>query len=251
MPKRSAACTTVLEILTASGSSAARDGMERFGIPSHNALGVRIPQLRKLACQIGVDHRLASELWGAGILEGRILAALIADPNRITARQMDVWASQFDSWAVCDACCCNLFDKTSHAYRKAAEWSRRKEEYVKRAAFSLMAGLAAHDRSAPDAEFLRFFPLIKFAAADERNFVKKAVNWALRQIGKRNPKLNIASIRVAESLRKLESPAARWVGADALRELRSAAVQKRLQDRGERLRRRQEGLARLHTRTPY
>lgn len=236
MPKRSAPCNTVLDKLTTAGSASFRKGMERFGILPGNALGVPMPQLRKLARQIGVDHNLAQELWQTGVFEGRILAALIADPARMTARQMDVWASQFDSWAVCDTCCCNLFDKSRHAYRMAVEWSRRREEFVKRAAFSLMAGLAAHDRSASDSEFLKFLPWIKSSAPDERNFVKKAVNWALRQIGKRSRELNIASIRVAESLRELESPAARWIGADALRELKSTAVQNRLRARGERRR---------------
>ena len=150
----------------------------------------RAPNLRRLAKEIGREHDLAGELWRTGIHDARILATLIDDPAQVTVRQMEQWAADFNSWAVCDAACCCLFDKTPHAWGKAVEWTEREEEYVKRAGFVLMAALAVHDKKAPDEQFEAFLPLIARHATDERNFVKKAVNWALRQIGKRNRRLN-------------------------------------------------------------
>ena len=195
-------------------------GMARFGINPRNTLGVSIPTLRKIARQAGKDHRLAQELWASGIHEARILAAMVDDPARVTEAQMERWVKDFDSWDVCDQVCSNLFDKTKFAHRKAVEWSRRDEEFVKRAGFVLMAALAVHDKSAPDAAFIKFLPLIQRGATDERNFVKKAVNWALRQIGKRNAALHRAAIATAREIQQIDSRAARWVAADALRELR-------------------------------
>ena len=182
----------------------------------------------RLAREIGRDHKLARELWASGIYEARILACLIDDPAQLGEEQMEQWVKDFDSWALCDQCCLRLFDKSPLAYRKVVEWSRREEEYVRRAGFVLMAVLAVHDKKADDSRFLSFFSLIKEAAGDERNYVKKAVNWALRQIGKRNLRLNQAAIETAEAIKQINSPGARWIAADALRELRGKSVQERL-----------------------
>jgi len=194
-------------------------GMERFGIKGRNILGVNIPVLRAIARSHRGDHGLALRLWKTDIHEARLLAGFIEDPDRVTGRQMESWVRDFDSWDICDGVCCNAFDKTPFAYIKASEWTRRKEEYVKRAGFVLMAALAVHDKKAPDAVFLRFFPIIRRGAADERKFVKKAVNWALRQIGKRNLCLNRMAVKVAKDISGLDSKAARWVASGALREL--------------------------------
>lgn len=219
---------TVLRKLQSLGVPRNREGMGRFGINVEKAYGVPMPALRKMAKEIGRDHQLATALWDSGIHEAKILACLIDDPKLVTEKQMESWASGFDSWDVCDQCCMNLFDKTPYAYGKALEWSRRKEEFVRRAGFSLMATLAVHDKTSGDDVFLGFLPAIAAAASDDRNFVKKSVNWALRQIGKRNCVLNVAAIKVAEQIARINSNAARWVAADALRELRSDAVKERL-----------------------
>ena len=203
-------------------------GMARYGINSKNTLGVSIPRLRAMAKRIGTDHALALELWASGIHEARMLAGFIDDPAMVTETQIERWAKDFDSWDVCDQVCSNLFDRTPFAAAKAVEWSEREEEFVKRAGFVLMAALAVHDKKAPDGRFRGFLPLIAREAADERNFVKKAVNWALRQIGKRSRPLNAAAIASAKRIRKMDSRAARWIAADALRELESEAVQGRL-----------------------
>ncbi len=203
-------------------------GMRHFGIQTRSALGVSVPALRKLARQARLDHALAQQLWASGIHEARVLAAMVDDPRQVTEEQMERWAADFDSWDVCDACCSDLFDKTPFAYRKAEEWSARPEEFVKRAGFALMACLAVHDKQAEDGAFLAFLPLIAREANDGRNFVKKAVNWALRQIGKRNNALNRAAIACAQEVRAQGSPPARWIAADALRELTGEAVQRRL-----------------------
>jgi 3-methyladenine DNA glycosylase AlkD len=161
-------------------------GMKKFGINVENAYGVSIPILRKLAKDIGKNHDLAQRLWSSRVHEARILAALIDDPNKVTSKQMDCWVHGFDSWDLCDQCCGNLFDKTRFAYQKASVWSRQKEEYVKRSAFALMASLAVHDKETTNEPFQRFLEIVERESLDDRNFVKKAVNWALRQIGKRN-----------------------------------------------------------------
>jgi 3-methyladenine DNA glycosylase AlkD len=179
-----------------------------------------MPVLRKLAKEAGRSHELAAELWASGIHEARILATLIDDPARVTGRQMDRWVSDLDSWDVCDQACQNLFRYTPSAFAKAGKWARARREFVRRAGFSLMAGLAVKARTASDAQFEVFFPLIAEAAVDDRNMVKKAVNWALRQIGKRNPALCAKAIALAEQIRNRDCRAARWVAADALRELR-------------------------------
>jgi 3-methyladenine DNA glycosylase AlkD len=193
------------------------------------AHGISAPVLHQFAKQIGKDHRLAEELWATGIHEARILATQIGESEKVTAAEMDRWVRGFDSWDVVDAACCYLYAHAKPAWNKAAAWSRRTEEFVKRASFSLMAYLSYKDQAAPDARFARFLRVIEREAHDERNFVKKAVNWALRNIGKRNIRLNREAIRAAERIRRQGSRAARWIAADALRELKSDAVQKRLQ----------------------
>lgn len=203
-------------------------GMARFGISADNTLGIAVPVLRGLAKEIGKDHQLAHALWASGLHEARILACFIDKPEEVTEAQMESWVKDFDSWDVCDQCCANLFDRTKVAFAKAAEWSEREEEFVRRAGFSLMAALAWHDKKSPDTSFQKFLPLIKKGATDERNFVKKSVNWALRQIGKKNASLNRLAIKTAEDIQKIDSKAARWIAADALRELTGAAVQTRL-----------------------
>jgi 3-methyladenine DNA glycosylase AlkD len=207
------------------------EGMARFGISSKNTYGVSIPLLRGMGKKIGKDHKLAQELWASGIHEARILAALIDDPKQVTEKQMESWVKDFESWDVCDQVCMNLFDKTEFAWKNVREWSNRDEEFVKRAAFALIASLASHDKKASDAEFEKLLPLIRGASTDERNFVKKAVNWALRGIGKRNLALNKKAIACAKEIQKIDSKAARWNAADALRELQSEAVQARLRKR--------------------
>jgi 3-methyladenine DNA glycosylase AlkD len=193
-------------------------GMARFGISTKNTLGISMVSIRQIAKEIRKDHPLALKLWDSGIHEARILAALIAEPQKVTPTIMNRWVKDFDSWDVCDQCCFNLFDKTPYAYSKAAEWSRRKEEFVKRAAFALMAGLAVHDKKAPDEKFDRLLAIIAKSADDPRNFVKKAVNWALRQIGKRNSTLYRKALRIAKEISKQTTPSARWIAADAIRE---------------------------------
>ena len=202
--------------------------MARFGINPENTFGVSIPVLRKLAKEIGRSHELAQQLWNSGFHEARILASMVDSPDEVTEEQMESWVKDFDSWDVCDQCCMNLFGKCRFAYQKAFEWSSREEEFVKRAGFVLMARLAVWDKKAEDSQFVAFLPVIQREAGDCRNFVKKAVNWALRQIGKRNPALNKRAVAVAEEIQKLDSRIARWVASDALRELTSEAVQKRL-----------------------
>lgn len=206
-------------------------GMARFGINPTNTYGVPIPILRKTAKDIGKDHELALKLWSSGIHEARILASMIDDPEQVTDKQIATWVSQFDSWDVCDQCCMNLLDKTEHAFEKAKELSASDKEFVKRAGFALMACLASHDKRATDEQFKKLLPLIVKGSTDERNFVKKAVNWALRGIGKRNAALNTAAVEIARKIQKLDSKAAKWVANDALRELTGDAVQKRLKQK--------------------
>ncbi len=204
-------------------------GMARFGISAENTYGISIPNLRKIARETGIDHVLARQLWESGIHEARILASMIDAPKMVTEEQMEEWAKEFDSWDVCDQCCMNLFEKTPFAYQKAVEWSSNDTEFIKRAGFVLMARLAVSDKKAEDRQFEDFFPIIKREASDSRNFVKKAVNWALRQIGKRNVNLNGRAIEVAEEVQKIDSGSAKWVASDAIRELTSEAVRGRLQ----------------------
>ncbi|MEK6923960.1 MAG: DNA alkylation repair protein [Candidatus Micrarchaeota archaeon] len=203
-------------------------GMAAFGINPAGTLGVNIPTLRTIArCHAG-NHRLALQLWKTGVHEARLLAAFVDDPRLVTPRQMDSWAAGFDSWDVCDQACCSLFDQTPWAFEKAVEWSGRKEEFVKRAGFALAAGLAWHDKKTGDKEFEKLLPIIAREARDGRNFVKKAVNWALRNVGKRNAQLNNAAIATAKRIARQPFASARWIAADALRELQSNAVKERI-----------------------
>lgn len=219
---------TVLKRLQAKARPDQLEGMARYGIVGEKRLGLSMPDLRKMAKEIGKDHQLALQLWETGIQDARILAALVDRPEAVTEEQMEVWVKDLDSWDVCDQLCMNLFEKVLLARRKIKEWSQREEPFVKRAAFALIACLAWHDKAALDEEFIGFLPFIQSGATDERNYVKKAVNWALRNIGKRNANLNKAAIKAAKDIRELNSKAARWIAADAIRELESEAVQRRL-----------------------
>jgi 3-methyladenine DNA glycosylase AlkD len=218
----------VLNALRNLGDPRNVEGMARFGIRPAVALGVPKPALRRLARQIGQDHELAHQLWTSGVHEARVLASMVDDPVKVTGVQMESWANDFDNWDICDQCCLNLFWKTAYAYRKAGEWSANDREFVKRAGFVLMASLAIHDKKTSDSKFERFLSSIKREAADDRNFVRKAVNWALRQIGKRNARLRRKAIEVALELQQAESKSARWIGSDALRELSDEAVRLRV-----------------------
>jgi 3-methyladenine DNA glycosylase AlkD len=197
-----------------------RAGMARFGINTERALGISVTQLRQMAKKIGKSHELALELWDSGIHEARILASIVDRPDAVTEEQMETWAAGFNSWDIVDQVCGNLFDKTAHAWDKAAEWTERPEEFVKRAGFSMIAYMAVHLKKTEDREFERFFPIIERAASDDRNFVKKAVNWALRQIGKRSDYLRPQAIACAERIAQQDTKSARWIARDALRELR-------------------------------
>ena len=203
-------------------------GMARYGIIAENRLGISIPVLRGLAKDIGKNHPLALALWRSGFQEARILAAMIDNPLEVSGDQMEEWAKDFDSWDVCDQVCMNLFKWVPSAGQKIAEWSKRPEEFVKRAAYTLIACLAVHEKGAADEEFLAWFPLVRSAADDDRNYVKKAVSWALRSIGKRNFSLNRAAMELAREIRERDSRPARWIAADVTRELESEAVKKRL-----------------------
>jgi len=205
-----------------------RKKMEYFGVRVPNAHGISAPVLHALAKQMGRSHSLAQELWATGIHEARILATLIGESDKVSAAEMDRWVRDFDSWDVVDAACCYLYAQARPAWSKVAAWSRRREEFAKRAAFSLLAYLSYKDKSAQDGRFLRSLRMIEREAHDERNFVRKAVNWALRNIGKRNVRLNREAVHAAERIRRQGSRSARWIAADALRELRSPAVQTRL-----------------------
>ena len=233
MTDQSAAAISVKDLLKELKSLSdpeAVEGMARFGISSTNTLGVSVPKIRAIARRIGKHHALAQQLWGTEIHEARLLASMVDDPKLVDENQMDRWVAGFDSWDVCDQCCGNLFDKTPYAYRKAVEWSGKDSEFVKRAGFVMMAELAVHDKKAPDEKFLGFLSLIE-TSSDDRNFVKKAVNWALRQIGKRSLSLNKKALSVAAKMLKSESKSLRWIASDALRELKSDPVQTKLRKR--------------------
>ena len=227
----SAESEKLLRELRAKASPKNAEGMARFGIKTESALGISVTELRRMAKPIGRNHALALELWDSGIHEARILAAIIDDPDQVSEGQMERWASDFDSWDVCDQACTALFDRTPYAHAKAIEWSRREEEFVKRAGFAIMAGLAVHDKAASDERFIVFIESIKTGSDDDRKYVKKAVNWALRQIGKRNERLNGIAIEAAAEISHRGSRSAKWVASDALRELTSEPVRARLRSR--------------------
>ncbi|MEI2457134.1 DNA alkylation repair protein [Lysobacter firmicutimachus] len=221
-----------LEVLRAAGSADDRAGMARFGIPSERAFGVRMGQIQALAKRLGRDRALAAALWDSGWHEARLLAAYLDDPASLSSAQMDRWAREFDNWALCDTVCSNLFEPSPWAWRKIAQWAPRRDEFVRRAAFALLAAKAVHDKAAGDEAFLRGLVLVEAQAGDGRNFVKKAVNWALRQIGKRNPALRQAALAVAQRLAQSADAAPRWIGKDALRELGSETVARRVAGKG-------------------
>jgi 3-methyladenine DNA glycosylase AlkD len=218
----------VVRTLERMGDRSRLEGMARFGIDSGRAVGVTVTELRPFARDLGRDHELAAALWASGVHEARLLASLVDEPDMVSEAQMEAWVADLDSWDVCDGVCGNLFDRTPFALDKAVEWSSRQPEFEKRAAFALMASAAVHRKDLPDAAFASLLPVIRAEATDERNYVKKAVSWALRQIGKRSSGLNPHAIRTAEQIERIDSRAARWVARDALRELRSDAVQARL-----------------------
>lgn len=203
-------------------------GMARYGMTVERRLGVSVPDMRKIAKESGKNHRLAIELWRTGIPEAKIVAAMTDEPEKLSEAQMEGWVEDIDSWDVCDQVCMNLFEKTPLAWKKILDWSGREEQFVKRTAFALIACLAWHDKDAEDGGFIKLLTVIKRGATDERDLVKKAVSWALRNIGKRNRNLNKAAIKAAKEILRIDSKAARWIASDAIRELESNAVQRRL-----------------------
>src|SRR6185436_2481625 len=221
----------VVRTLERMGDPARVEGMARYGIDTSRALGISVTELRRLARGLGHDHELAAALWASGVHEARILASLVDEPARVSEAQMDTWVADLDSWDVCDAVCGNLFDRTTFALDKAVEWSTREPEFEKRAAFAVMACAAVHRRDLPDAAFEALLPLIREGASDDRSYVKKAVSWALRQMGKRSAQLNVRATRTAEQLERIDARSARWIARDALRELRSDAVGARAKTR--------------------
>lgn len=227
--------TIVDELLTRLRTLARPDqlsGMAKFGLTGAKRLGVAVPEMRKLAKQIGKSHPLALELWQTQIPEAMMVASMIDDPKQVTGEQMDAWVKDFQAWDVCDQVCMNLFEKTPLAWQKVVEWSSREEEFVKRAAFALIACLAWHDKKANDQAFVDLLPLIKAQAGDGRNYVKKAVSWALRHIGKRNAMLHPLAIATAHELQEFDSKTARWIASDTLRDLASEATQRKINKGG-------------------
>lgn len=207
---------------------ATRDGMARYAIPSDHAYGVAMKDIKSLGKQLGQRHDLAIALWDTGVYEARMLTSFVADPTLLTSTQMDRWCKDFDNWAICDAMCFNLFDRSPHRWAKVKKWSTSRKEFEKRTAFALLWSLSVHDKKAADEQFIDGLALIERAANDDRNFVKKAVNMALRAVGKRNQKLNSAAVSLARRLSDSDDQTARWVGRDALRELTGPSVIKRL-----------------------
>ena len=202
-------------------------GMARFGINPKGRLGASVKSIREIAKETGRDHQLALDLWETGIAEARILAAIIMDPEKITEKQIDSWVKDVDSWDIGDQMCMN-FDKSSLAWKKLYDWVKSDQEFTKRAGYAMIACLAWHDKEAADSKFIKTLPLLKKAATDERNMVKKAVNWALRNIGKRNLTLNKAALNVAKEIVKIDDKTARWIARDAIRELESEKIQEKL-----------------------
>ena len=217
-----------LKWLKRHSTRAVLEGMARYAIPSDHAYGVAMKDIKALGTMLGRNGPLAAALWATGVYEARMLASFVGDPERLTADQMERWCRDFDNWALCDAMSFNLFDRTPHAWAKVAEWSSRGNEFEKRTAFALLWSLTVHDKRGADEAFEQGLVLIEREAGDERHFVKKATNMALRAVGKRNRALNAAAVVVARRLAASEKASARWVGKDALRELTSPAVRTRL-----------------------
>lgn len=232
--KETSSVTDVLSWLERKGSRKNREGMARYGIVAEKVFGVSVGVLRAHAKTLGRSHDLALALWETGWYEARLLAAFVDDPALVTSAQMNAWCKDFDNWAVCDTVCFHLFDRTPHAFAKVKAWATRKPEFEKRAAFALLASLALHDKLTVDEPFLPTFALMKTAAADERNFVKKAVSWALKGVGQRTPTLHGRALALARSLAASGDSAERWVGRDALRDLTSPKISARLQRKQER-----------------
>jgi 3-methyladenine DNA glycosylase AlkD len=224
-------CEETLEALKALGDPGKAEGMARYGISKVGTLGVTMPALKRLAKVIGKRHNLAIELWQSGVHEARILAALVAEPSRVDRDLMEEWVEDFDSWDVCDQVCSYLFSRTPLAYEVIPDWTSSEEEFVRRAGFVMIAVLAVHDKKAVDETFLGFFPMIEHRAGDGRNYVKKAINWAVRQIGKRNPRLREECMILARRIQAQGSSSARWIASDALRELSSSGLIRRLESR--------------------
>ncbi|MGB3346080.1 MAG: DNA alkylation repair protein [Candidatus Humimicrobiia bacterium] len=222
----------VIKELKSLSDPRAVEGMAKFGIRGEKRIGVSIPELRRMAKTIGKDHKLALKLWSRKIPETMILASMVDDPEKVTEQQMEDWVKDINSWDVCDQLCMNLFEKVPFIIKKIKDWSKRDGEFVKRTAYSLIACLAWHDKESSDEKFINFIPIIKSGATDERNFVKKAVNWALRNIGKRNLNLNKVVIKAAKEIQKMDSKVARWIASDAIRELTSEKIQNRLAKKG-------------------
>jgi 3-methyladenine DNA glycosylase AlkD len=222
----------VMQELQAKAKPGNVEGMARFAVVGDLRMGVSVPDMRKIAKSIGKNHQLALDLWDTGVPEGMIVAGMIAEPEKLTEQQMEDWVVNINSWDICDQVCMNLFEKSPLAEVKIFEWSVREEEFVKRTSFALIACLAWHDKQAEDEQFINYFPLIVAGSTDDRNFVKKAVNWALRNIGKRNQNLNSESIQVARQIQEIDSKSARWIASDALRELESDKIQERLRKKG-------------------
>jgi 3-methyladenine DNA glycosylase AlkD len=216
------------------GSKSVRDGMLRYGIPNENAFGVSVGKIQKLSKELGRNHELALALWETGFYEARMLAAFVDDPKLVTPAQMDRWCKDFDNWGIVDTVCFKLFDVTPHAWKKVEQWSKRRDEFQRRAAYALLACLGVHDKQATNEKFIACFPLIEAAATDERNFVKKGVSWALRVIGRRNLELNNAATELAQRLADSPDPTSRWLGKEALREFKRPVVRRQLENKTKR-----------------
>jgi len=208
-------------------------GIAHFGIDIKGRLGIPIPELRRIAKQTGTDHPLALQLWDSAVPEARILATMLAEPPLITPSQMDAWVADFNSWDLCDSACGNLFDKTPCAWDKVAQWAAGDAEFTRRAGYALLAWLAWHDKNASDEKFIASFPIIMSGVTDPRNFVKKAVNWAIRNIGKRNLALNKAALELSERILEIDDKTARWIARDAIRELTGEKILNRLRKKAE------------------
>ncbi len=217
-----------LQWLERRGTKKQIQDLDRYGITATKPFGVKVGDLKKYAKEVGPNHPLAGKLWATGRYEARMLASMIDDPAQVTVAQMNAWAKDFDNWAIVDTACFHLFDRTKHAWKRLAPWAKAKPEFTRRAAFALLWSLSSHDKEADDKAFIDGLSLIEVGAEDDRSLVKKAVNMALRAIGKRNPALHAAAIKTAERLARSDDPAPRWVGSHALRELKSPAVRKRL-----------------------
>jgi 3-methyladenine DNA glycosylase AlkD len=218
----------VISSLKKASSKKTLDSLPRYGITTDKAMGVSVGDIRDLGKRLGRDHDLAAALWDTGWYEARMLTAFVDDPARVTPSQMDRWCRDFDNWGICDTLCFHLFDKSPHAWSRIHKWHDARGEFVKRAAFALLASVALHDKKLPDTPFVKSLSLIEDAATDDRNFVKKGVSWALRLIGRRNPALNVEAIALSRRLAASDYPAARWIGKGAVKELTSALVVRRL-----------------------